>query len=76
MVRSGVDAVTGRTVLRPETFPTLNEALWSPDASFVIAAKAPAPSVYEGGVIELYYTDATRIMIPLLPFGWQLKWGP
>jgi hypothetical protein len=76
IVRSDVDAVTARTVLRPETFPTLNEALWAPDASLVIVARAPAPSVYAGGVLELYYSDGARSMVALLPFGRQLKWGP
>ena len=76
MVRSAADGVTGRTVLRPETFETLNEALWAPDASFVITAKAPSDTVYAGGVIELYYTDGTKSMLPLVPFGQQLKWGP
>jgi len=76
MVRSAADGVSGRTVLRPETFETLNEALWAPDASFVITAKAPTDSVYAGGVIELYYADATKSMISLVPFGQQLKWGP
>ena len=76
MVRSAPDGVTGRTVLRPETFAALDEALWAPDASFVITGRAPAETVYSGGVIELYYTDATRGMVPLVPFGQQLKWGP
>jgi hypothetical protein len=76
MVRSAPDGVTGRTLLRPETFAALDEALWAPDASFVITARAPAETVYAGGVIELYYTDATRGAVPLVPFGQQLKWGP
>lgn len=76
MVRSAPDGVTGRTVLRPETFAALNEALWSPDASFVITAKAPTETVYAGGVIELYYTDGTKSMVPLASFGQRLKWGP
>jgi WD40 repeat protein len=76
MVRSAADGVTGRTILRPETFATLNEALWASDASFVITAKAPSDTVYAGGVIELYYTDGTNSMVPLVPFGQQLKWGP
>ncbi len=76
IVRAPPDGVTGRTVLRPETFETLNDALWAPDASFVIVAKAPDTSVYDGGVLELYYTDASKPMISLLPFGRQLKWGP
>jgi len=75
IVRSAPDGVTGRTVLRPETFEAMNEALWAPDASFVIVAKAPTETVYAGGVLELYYTDGSSMM-PLLPFGQQLKWGP
>jgi hypothetical protein len=76
IARSAPDGVTGRSVLRPETFETLNDALWAPDASFVIVAKAPDASVYDGGVLELYYTDGAKSMISLLPFGRQLKWGP
>jgi hypothetical protein len=76
IVRSAPDGVTGRTVLRPETFETHNEALWVPDASFVIVEKSLDISVYDGGVVELYYTDATKGMVSLAPFGWQLKWGP
>ena len=53
----------------------MNEALWAPDASFVIVAKAPAETVYAGGVLELYYIDDSSMM-SLLPFGQQLKWGP
>ncbi|HMD81738.1 MAG TPA: hypothetical protein VKE92_10550, partial [Anaerolineales bacterium] len=40
LVRSAPDGVTGRTVLRPETFELMNEALWAPDASFVVVAFA------------------------------------
>ncbi len=76
IVRSAVDGVTGRTVLRPETFGTVNEALWAPDAGFVITAMSPVPSVYEGGALQLYYTDGSKSMVPLAPFGKQLKWGP
>ncbi len=75
IVRSAQDGVTGRTVLRPETFERLNEALWAPDASFVIVAKAPSDTVYAGGALELYYIDGSS-MLSLLPFGQQLKWGP
>ena len=76
IIRSAPDGVTSRNVLRPETFEALNEALWAPDANFVIVAKAPAATIYAGGALELYYTDSTKSMIPLLPFGQQLKWGP
>jgi len=76
MVRSAPDGVTGRTVLRPETFQFLNEALWAPDGSFVITAVAPSETVYAGGLVEMYYTDYARGVISLLPSGQQLKWGP
>ena len=75
MVRTAPDGVTSRAILRPDTFTLLNEALWAPDASFVIAAEAPIQDVYQGGLIDLYYTDSTKPMISLLPFGQQLKWG-
>jgi hypothetical protein len=75
IVRTAPDGVTSLAVLRPETFTSFNEALWAPDASFVIVAKAPADTIYAGGVLELYYTDSTKSMISLLPFGQQLKWG-
>ncbi|MEP7134355.1 MAG: hypothetical protein ABI904_05435 [Chloroflexota bacterium] len=74
--RSGPDGVTNGAVLSSETFESLNEALWAPDANFVIAVKAPDKTVYAGGAIELYYVDGAKGMIPLLPFGQQLKWGP
>ena len=73
IVRAAPDGVTGRIVLRPETFETLSEALWAPDASFVIVAKTDSANA---GNIELYYTDSAKSMVPLLPFGQQLKWGP
>jgi hypothetical protein len=76
LVRSAADGVTDRTVLRPETYENLNEALWAPDASFVVAVIAPAPDVYQGGAVQLVYSDVTRGMIPLLPFAMKIKWGP
>jgi len=75
MVRSAADGVTGRAVLRPESFNNMNEALWSPDASFVIVAMAPIPDVYQGGKADLYYVGGGP-PIPLAPFALQMKWGP
>jgi hypothetical protein len=75
MVRSAPDGVTGRTVLRPETFSLLNEALWAPDASFVIAANAPTDTVFQGGQAILFYTDG-RPAVVLAPYAYQMKWGP
>jgi len=75
LVRSSPDGVTGRTVLRPETFDLLNEALWSPDASFVLAAMAPINDIYTGGRVEMVYLDG-RPNVVLIPFAQRLKWGP
>lgn len=76
IVRSAPDGVTDRTVLLPETFQLMNEALWAPDASFVVTAIAPSDQIYIGGTLELYYTHAEAGFLTLAPFGQQLKWGP
>ena len=75
IVRSAPDAVTGRTVLGSETFPLLNEALWAPDASFLIAVTAPSPEIYQGGEARVVYFDG-RPGIVLAPSAQQIKWGP
>jgi Tol biopolymer transport system component len=76
LVRSAPDGVTNRTVLRPETYELMNEALWSPDASFVIIAEAQAEQVIEGGMAKLVYTDPQKETISLIPFAMNMKWGP
>lgn len=77
LVRSAPDRVAERTVLRGENFVLMNEALWAPDASFVIVATAPARNWNQaGGVVELYYTDGQKSKVWLAPFGKQMKWGP
>jgi hypothetical protein len=77
LVRSAPDGVTDRTVLRSENFRSMNEALWAPDASFVITALAPDSNVKQsGGVLELYYTDVQKSAVWLAPFGQEIKWGP
>lgn len=75
LVRSAPDGVTGRTVLRPDTFELLNEALWSPDADFVLAALAPIEDIYVGGRVEIVYLDG-RPNVVLIPFAQRMKWGP
>ena len=75
LVRSAPDGVTNRTVLRPETFERMNEALWAPDASFVVVAFAPNQNLFAGGQAELVYLDG-RPNIVLAPFAQQMKWGP
>ena len=77
LVRSAPDGVTDRTVLRDENFIMMNEALWAPDASFVIVATAPSRDWNQGGgVLELYYTDAQKSVVWLAPIGQEMKWGP
>lgn len=73
LVRSAPDGVTGRAILRPETFPNMWEALWAPDASFVIVTLSDEG--FEGREARLVYTDGRPITI-LLPFAQRLKWGP
>ncbi|MCQ3936995.1 MAG: hypothetical protein DPW18_08125 [Chloroflexi bacterium] len=75
LVRSAADGVTGRTVLRPETFQFMNEALWAPDASFVIVANAQNEQTYMGGAAQLYPADGSP-MIALLPYAKDMRWGP
>jgi WD40-like Beta Propeller Repeat len=74
-VRSAPDGVTNRTVLRPDTFERMNEALWAPDASFVVVAYAPIQDVYQGGQAEIVYLDGRRNVV-LAPSAQQMKWGP
>jgi len=77
LVRSAPDGVTGRTVLRDENFVLMNEALWAPDASFVIVASLLGRNWdLDGGVLELYYTDRQKEVVWLAPLGEQMKWGP
>jgi hypothetical protein len=77
LVRTGHDGGTEVTVLRDENFRLMNEALWAPNASFVIVATLPERNWDQGGgVLELYYTDGQKEAIWLAPFGSQMKWGP
>jgi len=77
LVRSAPDGVTNLTVLRDENFVMMNEALWAPDASFVIVAMSAGRDWdQDGGVLELYPTDGQKEIVWLAPFGQQMKWGP
>lgn len=75
MVRSAPDGLTGRTVLSGETFSLLNEALWAPDAGFLIVVIAPSPEIYQGGETKVVYPDG-RPSVPLPSSAQQMKWGP
>jgi hypothetical protein len=76
LVRSALDGVTNRTVLRPETFRSINEVLWAPDASFVIVSLAPNQDDYRDSAVQLVYTDGGKSIVPLVPSAMQMKWGP
>ena len=77
LVRAAPDGVTGRSVIRNENFRMMDEALWAPDASFVIVATAPDRSRNQsGGVLELYSTDGQKSPVWLASFGQQMQWGP
>jgi Tol biopolymer transport system component len=75
IVRSAPDGVTGRTVIREDTFELMNEAIWFPDASAVIVAIAPNPDVYMGGQAEIVYLDG-RPNVDLASFAQEMEWGP
>ena len=75
LVRSAPDGVTGRTVLRADTFELMNESLWAPDASFIVVAFAPTQDIYQGGRAEIVYMDG-RPNVILAPFAQQMRWGP
>jgi Tol biopolymer transport system component len=75
IVRSAPNGVTGRTVIREDTFEMMNEALWSPDASSVIVVFAPFQDVYQGGRAEIVYLDGMPNVV-LASSAQQLKWGP
>ena len=75
LIRSAPDGVTERTVLGNENFRLMNEALWAPDAGFVIVAFAPAEDVRYGGQAEIAYFDG-RPYVVLTSFAQEMKWGP
>lgn len=76
LVRSAADGATNLRVIRPETYELLNEALWAPDASFVVAAVASIPEIFQGGEARLIYTDGQKGVVSLVPFAMNMKWGP
>jgi hypothetical protein len=75
LARSAPDGITGRAILRPDTFELMNEALWAPDAAFVVVAFAPIQDVYYGGQAEVTYLDG-RPSVVLTSFAQEMKWGP
>jgi hypothetical protein len=76
MVQSGLDGVTGRTLLRPETMFLL-DALWAEDGSLAVGVQSPpgGPTWPAHGPLVAIYTDGRPIW-PLAPDGRQPRWGP
>jgi hypothetical protein len=75
MVRSAPDGVTGRAVIYPDTFTTMNEALWAPDAGKVIVVQGTTPDMFVGGAATLY-NPGGGAPVPLVPDAGNLRWGP
>jgi len=76
MVRSAADGVTGRTVLRPESF-LLIEALWAADASLAVVDQMPSAGTYvPDGALSLVYADRRPILPLPVPAAHGLRWGP
>ena len=75
IVRTSPDDIIHQwSVLRGDPFELVNEALWAPDASFVIVAVPSNADVYEGGQAEIVYFDGRPIVV-FVPFAQQMKWG-
>jgi Tol biopolymer transport system component len=75
IVRSSPDGVTDRiTLVHSERLRMMNEALWVPDAGFVIVTLAPSEDVMDGGQLEMVYFDGKPNRV-LAPFAQEIKWG-
>jgi hypothetical protein len=75
LVRSGSDGVTGREVIYPDTFTSINEALWAPDAGGIVLVESGSPENWVGGAATFYPLGGGAPM-PLLSGGGNLRWGP
>jgi dipeptidyl aminopeptidase/acylaminoacyl peptidase len=75
LVRSAPDGVTGRTVIYPDTFTSINEALWAPDASKIILVESGDSANWVGGAAALYSIGGGA-PVKLLPDAGNLRWGP
>ena len=69
------DVMSSWTILRGDLLEGVNEALWAPDASFVVATFAPTLDIYDAGTAQILYFDG-RPNVVLTPLARQMKWGP
>jgi hypothetical protein len=74
LVRSAPADMNNRTILSDENFVSMKEALWAPDADFVIVVSGPEVTS-NNGQAELVYLDG-RPNVVLTASAQQLKWGP
>lgn len=63
------------SILRGDMFDLVNEALWAPDASFVIVAFSSAEDQLTGGRAEIAYFDGKANTV-LMNYAENMKWGP
>lgn len=76
LVRSEKDGVTGRVQLRSENW-SLYEALWAEDGSVVVAVEPYITDTTNRFESPIILIDATGgQIIPLVPAGYNLQWGP
>lgn len=68
------DITTNWTILRGDTFDLVNEALWAPDANFVVVVFAPIEDQFTGGRAEIVSFDG-RPNALLADYAENLKWG-
>lgn len=73
-VRSAPDGSDRSTLVHNERLRMMNEALWVPDAGFVVVTLAPSEDVMDGGQLEMVYFDGRPNRV-LAPFAQEIKWG-
>ncbi len=77
-VRSALDGITDRRLLRNESMLPV-EALWDENGgSVVIVQSAPGSSWSPGGpvlLVKINQEAANSMLLPLIPYGYRLHWG-
>ncbi|MEW6094344.1 MAG: hypothetical protein AB1531_10315 [Chloroflexota bacterium] len=75
LVRSAMDAVTGRTPVLADTFVDYNDITWAPDGSLFIVTRPPAGELFGAGPATVYFLDG-RPPVQILLAAEDLRWGP
>lgn len=76
LVRTGIDGVSGRIQLRPESWDAF-EALWTKDGESVVVVQRPLGETPfpRRGPIVLIAVDGSPLR-PLVTSGYAIQWGP